>query len=117
MERDGRVRRPAEGGEDPRPGAGVPQGALRPRRRPDAAAATSLQTFTGGVGDVLISYENEAIAAKAKGKDVEWIVPDRTILIENPIAVTTRSTNATAAKAFVDFLRTKPAQQIFARYG
>jgi sulfate/thiosulfate-binding protein len=83
----------------------------------DASAATSLQTFTGGVGDVLISYENEAIAAKAKGKDVEWIVPDRTILIENPIAVTTRSTNATAAKAFVDFLRTKPAQQIFAKYG
>jgi len=83
----------------------------------DASAATSLQTFTGGVGDVLISYENEAIAAKAKGKDVEWIVPDRTILIENPIAVTTRSTNATAAKAFVDFLRTKPAQEIFAKYG
>src|SRR5207237_1179690 len=82
----------------------------------DASAATSLQTFTGGVGDVLISYENEAIAAKAKGKDVEWIVPDRTILIENPIAVTTRSTNATAAKAFVDFLRTKPAQEIFAKY-
>ena len=83
----------------------------------DASAATSLQTFTGGVGDVLISYENEAIAAKAKGKDVEWIVPDATILIENPIAVTTRSANPAAAAAFVDFLRTKPAQEIFAKYG
>jgi sulfate/thiosulfate transport system substrate-binding protein len=81
----------------------------------DASAATSLQTFTSGVGDVLISYENEAIAAKAKGKDVEWIVPDQTILIENPIAVTTKGTPA--AKAFVDFLRTKPAQEIFAKYG
>jgi len=83
----------------------------------DASAATSLQTFTGGVGDVLISYENEAIAAKAKGKDVEWIVPDATILIENPIAVTTRSANPAAAAAFVDFLRTRPAQEIFAKYG
>ncbi len=83
----------------------------------DASAATSLQTFTGGVGDVLISYENEAIAAKAKGKDVDWVVPDATILIENPVAVTTRSANAAAAKAFVDFLRTKPAQEIFAKYG
>src|SRR5512133_1311913 len=83
----------------------------------DASAATSLQTFTGGVGDVLISYENEAIAAKAKGKDVEWVVPDATILIENPIAVTTRSTSPQAAKAFVDFLRTKPAQEVFAKYG
>jgi sulfate transport system substrate-binding protein len=83
----------------------------------DASAATSLQTFTGGVGDVLISYENEAIAAKAKGKDVEWIVPDATILIENPIAVTAKSANPAAATAFVDFLRTKPAQEIFAKYG
>jgi len=83
----------------------------------DASAATSLQTFTGGVGDVLLSYENEAIAAKAKGKDVEWVVPDATILIENPVAVTTRSTNATAAKAFVDYLHTKPAQEIFAKFG
>ena len=83
----------------------------------DASAATSLQTFTGGVGDVLLSYENEAIAAKAKGKDVEWVVPDATILIENPVAVTTKSSNPQAAKAFVDFLRTKPAQEIFAKYG
>src|SRR3954468_7133964 len=83
----------------------------------DASAATSLQTFTGGVGDVLLSYENEAIAAKAKGKDVDWVVPGATILIENPVAVTTRSTNATAAKAFVDYLHTKPAQEIFAKFG
>jgi sulfate/thiosulfate-binding protein len=83
----------------------------------DASAATSLQTFTGGVGDVLLSYENEAIAAKAKGKDVDWVVPDATILIENPVAITTRSTNATAAKAFVDYLHTKPAQEIFAKFG
>src|SRR3954462_4533716 len=83
----------------------------------DAAAATSLQTFTGGVGDVLISYENEAIAAKVKGKDVEWVVPDATILIENPVAVTTKTSNPQAAKAFVDFLRTEPAQEIFAKYG
>ena len=80
----------------------------------DASAATSLQTFTGGVGDVLISYENEAVAARAKGKDVDWVVPDATILIENPVAVTTRSANAAAAKAFVDYLRTRPAQEIFA---
>jgi sulfate/thiosulfate transport system substrate-binding protein len=64
-----------------------------------------------------VSYENEAIAARAKGKDVEWVVPDATILIENPVAVTTKSSNPQAAKAFVDFLRTKPAQEIFAKYG
>jgi sulfate/thiosulfate transport system substrate-binding protein len=44
-------------------------------------------------------------------------VPDATILIENPIAVVTSSKHEQTAKAFVDFLRTKPAQEIFAKHG
>jgi sulfate transport system substrate-binding protein len=83
----------------------------------DASAATSLQTFLNGTGDVLISYENEAIAARDHGKEVEWVTPASTILIENPAAVLSSSTNATAAKAFVDFLRTPAAQKIFAKHG
>jgi ABC-type sulfate transport system substrate-binding protein len=87
----------------------------------DPSAAASLQTFSRGVGDVLISYENEAIAARdhadATGQAVDWVVPDATILIENPIAVVTSGGHARTAKAFVDFLRTKPAQEIFAKHG
>ena len=47
----------------------------------------ALQTFTSGTGDVLLSYENEAITAQKKGQDVDYTIPDQTILIENPIAV------------------------------
>ena len=83
----------------------------------DSSAAASLQTFTHGTGDVLISYENEAIAAKAHGQDVDWVLPDATILIENPVAVVQGSANEAAAKAFVAFLRTRPAQEIFAKHG
>jgi sulfate/thiosulfate-binding protein len=83
----------------------------------DKSARDALQTFTGGKGDVLISYENEAITAQQKGEKIDYVIPDQTILIENPIAVTKDSSNAKKAKAFVDFLRTAPAQKIFAAKG
>jgi sulfate/thiosulfate-binding protein len=80
-------------------------------------AREALQVFAQGKGDVLISYENEAITAQQKGEDVEYIIPESTILIENPIAVTTSSENAEAAQAFVDFLLTPEAQTVFAEKG
>jgi sulfate/thiosulfate-binding protein len=83
----------------------------------DPSAAASLQTFSRGVGDVLISYENEAIAARDHGQAVDWLVPGSTILIENPIAVVSSGKHQQTAEAFVDFLRSKPAQEIFAKHG
>jgi sulfate transport system substrate-binding protein len=83
----------------------------------DKSARDSLTTFTSGKGDVLLAYENEAIAAKQAGQDIEYVVPDQTILIQNPIAVTTTSKNAAKAKAFISFLRSKEGQQIFQSKG
>jgi sulfate/thiosulfate-binding protein len=83
----------------------------------DKSAREALQTFIGGKGDVMLAYENEAITAQQKEQPVDYTVPDSTILIENPIAVVGKSRNATAAKAFVDYLRTAEAQQIFADKG
>ncbi|MDX6652517.1 MAG: sulfate/thiosulfate transport system substrate-binding protein [Solirubrobacterales bacterium] len=83
----------------------------------DKSARDALQTFIGGKGDVLISYENEAITAQQKGQDVDYVTPDQTILIENPIAVTSNSKHPQQAKAFVDFLLGPEAQKIFASKG
>jgi sulfate/thiosulfate transport system substrate-binding protein len=83
----------------------------------DKSARDALQTFSSGKGDVLISYENEAIAAQSKGLDVDYVIPPQTILIQNPIAVTTKSKNAAKAKAFVDFLESDAGQKIFASKG
>jgi sulfate/thiosulfate transport system substrate-binding protein len=83
----------------------------------DKSAREALQTFIGGKGDVLLAYENEAITAQQKEQAVDYVVPDGTILIENPIAVVSKSRNATAAKAFVDYLLSADAQRIFARKG
>jgi sulfate/thiosulfate transport system substrate-binding protein len=75
----------------------------------------ALQTFTGGEGDVLISYENEAITAQKKGQKVDYVIPDDTIRIENPIAVTKSA--GPAAKAFLDYALSTPAQERFADWG
>jgi sulfate transport system substrate-binding protein len=82
----------------------------------DKSARDALTTFTGGKGDVLISYENEAIAAQQAGEDIDYVIPDETILIENPIAVT-KDANKSKADAFVKYLYTPEAQGIFASKG
>ena len=83
----------------------------------DDSARKSLQTFTSGKGDVLLAYENEAIFAQQKGQAIDYVVPDDTILIENPVAATSSSKHPEQAKAFVEFLRGKAAQEIFAKNG
>jgi sulfate transport system substrate-binding protein len=83
----------------------------------DASGRAALQTFTGGKGDVLISYESEAIAAKKKGEAIDYIIPKRTILIETPIAVTSKSSHEVQAQAFVNWLFTPTAQAIWAKHG
>jgi sulfate/thiosulfate-binding protein len=83
----------------------------------DTSARASLQTFTGGKGDAIISYENEAIFAQQHGQALDYTVPDDTILIENPIAVTAKSEHPTEAKAFLAFLHSAQGQKIFAGNG
>ena len=83
----------------------------------DKSGREALQNFTSGTGDVLISYENEAITAQKKGQKVDYVIPDQTISIENPIAVVSKSSHTKQAKAFVDFALSTPAQQVFADWG
>jgi len=82
-----------------------------------ASARVGLATFLAGRGDVFLAYENEALFAQQKGQPVQFVIPKATILIENPIAVTTTSTHKQQAQAFVNFLHSKPAQRIFAQNG
>jgi sulfate transport system substrate-binding protein len=83
----------------------------------DDSARKSLQTFANGKGDVLISYENDAIFAQQKGQSIDFTIPDGTILIQNPVAVTSNSAHPKEAKAFLDFLYTPEAQKLFADNG
>jgi sulfate transport system substrate-binding protein len=78
----------------------------------------ALQTFTGGKGDVLISYENEALTAIRKGEKVDYVTPPQTLLIQNPAAVTIKDNkNPKASAAFLKFVTTPEAQKLFAAKG
>jgi sulfate/thiosulfate-binding protein len=83
----------------------------------DKSARDSLNTFLSGKGDVLLTYENEAIGAQLAGQKVQYVIPRSTILIENPIAVIKSSDNKDKANAFIRFLKTPAAQQVFADRG
>jgi sulfate transport system substrate-binding protein len=83
----------------------------------DDSARDSLQTFASGKGDVLIGYENEAIQAQEEGIELEYVIPDQTILIENPAAVTNEAGSPDTAQALLDFIWSDEGQQIFADYG
>jgi sulfate transport system substrate-binding protein len=80
----------------------------------DSSARNALQTFLGGRGDVLLSYENEAIAAQKKGEPIEYLIPNDTILIQSPAAVVGDSKTG---EAFVKFLVSPSGQAIWVEKG
>ena len=73
--------------------------------------------FLQGTGDVLISYENEAIHVQRQGKDVEYVNPPQTFKIENPVAVVNTSAHLDKANALKNFLYTPEGQKIWAQAG
>ncbi len=81
------------------------------------SGSQATSAFVGGTGDVLISYENEAIEAQQAKQPIDYIIPDQTLLIENPIATVTKAKDPTLAAAFVKFLYTDQAQRTFAKHG
>jgi sulfate transport system substrate-binding protein len=80
-----------------------------------SSGAVATTQFTGGTGDVLISYEDEAIDARQAGKNVDYIVPDQSMLIENPAAVTKSAPQA--AKDFLAYVESTAGQEVFASEG
>jgi sulfate/thiosulfate-binding protein len=89
----------------------------------DTGARGSLTTFAQrGIGDVFISWENEAhLASKELGKGkFEIVVPSLSILAEPPVAVVDRNTlrkkTTDVARAYLEYLYSPPAQEIIAKH-
>ena len=86
------------------------------RTRP-ASGREATDLFLQGTGDVLLSYENEAINIERQGKPVEHVNPPQTFKIENPVAVVTSSAHLEQANALKNFLYTPEGQKIWAQAG
>ncbi|NBX04090.1 MAG: sulfate ABC transporter substrate-binding protein [Alphaproteobacteria bacterium] len=89
----------------------------------DTGARGSTTTFVQrGIGDVLISWENEAyLAQKEIGKgQFDIIYPSVSILAEPPVAVLEKNTNkkgtTDVAKAYLEFLYTPAAQELAVKH-
>lgn len=87
----------------------------------DSSARASVTTFENGFGDILLTYENEAILRQKQGKEFPFIIPSATILIENPIAIVDKNVDKHGSRevseAFADFCQTPECQRHFANYG
>lgn len=87
----------------------------------DKGARESITNFEKGIGDVAITYENEVLVGQNAGIKYDLVLPTSTIRIDNPVALVDtyvdKHGTREVAEAFVDFLFTKEAQQIFAKHG
>jgi sulfate/thiosulfate-binding protein len=90
----------------------------------DRAARASLITFTErGIGDVFLSWENEAfLATSTLGADkFEIVVPSVSILAEPPVSIVDRVVDRkgtrAVAQAYLEYLYTPEGQEIAARNG
>ena len=81
----------------------------------DKSGREALQNFLSGSGDVLLSYEYEAITAQKKGEEVEYVVPDETIRID--IGVATTKDAPPEATEFLDYVLSDAGQEQFASWG
>ncbi|MFB9324813.1 sulfate ABC transporter substrate-binding protein [Paenibacillus aurantiacus] len=87
----------------------------------DKSGRASMAAFEYGVGDVIVTYENELLARLKQGVKYSIVVPESTILIENPAAVVDVNVDKhgtrEVAQAFVDYMHGEEAQRVFAEYG
>ena len=87
----------------------------------DKAARDSILNFEKGIGDLAITYENEILVARGTGQTYERVIPTSTILIENPVAIVDASVDKhgtrEVAEAFLEFLYSERAQEIYAQHG
>lgn len=107
----------SDGGKDDQSGIAYLEELFQHVAVQDSSARNSLQTFANGKGDVLISYQSEAIFAQQHGQALDYVIPDGNMLIESPVAVTARTKHPDQARAFLDFLHSRTAQRIFADAG
>jgi sulfate transport system substrate-binding protein len=89
----------------------------------DTSARAATNTFVQRqIGDVLITWENEAYLALRESADaqVELVIPSISILAEPPVAVVDQYAqahgNTELAKAYVDYLYSDEGQRIVAKH-
>ncbi|MCK9249126.1 MAG: sulfate ABC transporter substrate-binding protein [Solirubrobacteraceae bacterium] len=108
----------SRGGKDPEAGLAFVEKLVKEHVKVQPKSGReATETFLQGTGDVLLSYENEALFLAEQGEDVEHVTPPETFKIENPIAVLNNSKHPEVAKAFLAFNLSDAGQRLWAEAG
>jgi sulfate transport system substrate-binding protein len=83
----------------------------------DTSGRNATNTFLSGKGDVLLTYESEALNSRLNGQNIDYVIPRQSMLIELPIAVLKDSPNKDKANAFIRYVKSDTAQDLLAQYG
>ncbi|HST24566.1 MAG TPA: sulfate ABC transporter substrate-binding protein [Gaiellaceae bacterium] len=83
----------------------------------DSSGRNATNTFLTGKGDVLLTYESEAVAAEQAGQSLGYLVPSKTMLIQLPMVPIKSSSNLALANRFIAFVKSAPAQALLAQAG
>jgi sulfate/thiosulfate transport system substrate-binding protein len=106
---------------DPAAASEVLKGIFRNVSIMDKGARESIASFEKGTGDAAITYENEVLVGRQAGQNYDYVVPQSTILIENPVALIDKNVDKhgvrEVAEAFLTALWSRDVQQAFAKYG
>jgi ABC-type sulfate transport system substrate-binding protein len=83
------------------------------------SARATLTLFELGAGDALVTYEQDARLALARGVPMEIVIPPRTIVAQHVVVIVDdniTSTERPVAQAFVNYLLSDAGQQAFTQY-
>jgi sulfate transport system substrate-binding protein len=105
-----------EEGDSPDQALEAVKGMLEKTVAQPGSGRDAFSAFSQGEGNVLLTYENEAIKAAKEGEEVEYVIPPATLQIETPIAVTEKAPEP-AAEAFLKFLWSDEGQELWAENG
>ncbi|WP_182357643.1 extracellular solute-binding protein [Tomitella gaofuii] len=110
----------AAGGADGDPAAGL--GFVRALVAGHLAAVPATvraasEEFLDGTGDVLLTVESEAKRLAAEGAPVHYAVPEGSMRVAYPFAVSARSGHPGAARTFMNYLYSTEGQRLWARSG
>lgn len=107
----------SNGGEDSEAGLELVESIIGNLQGQPKSGREASELFIGGTGDVLLSYENEALLLENDGEDVEHVNPPTTLLIENPFAIINKTRSRAAAEAFRAFLYSDEGQKLWGEAG
>jgi sulfate/thiosulfate-binding protein len=84
-----------------------------------SSSREALKQFMFGVGDALITYEQDALLAQSRGAELEIVMPSSTIVSEHVVVVVDKNVKSwerETVEAFADFLWSQKAQATLTRY-